>query len=862
MAQDLKLQVILGAIDRVTAPLRKITRASEELSAAMAARKKQGRELDQQLKDVTAYRTANIEIRKQASAVRDLTTKLARQNSALTRSRAENDTNRAAARTARTAYNKLSSALIQGKASGAEFRTELEKARIRLAAADKDFTRTQQSVRRLKDQIRHAGVELKGKESKLQQTQQRLAGYKKKLDDAGISTDRLGAKSRGMRGEQEKLNATLEAQKKKLDALQKVQERKERFDARIKSIHRTGMVIGAHGAGAMLAGRQGLDFIGQQMQAGIEFDSTMSQVQALTRLDKNSAELKALREQARQLGADTMFSATDAAQGQSFLAMAGFTPQAIRDAMPGMLDLAKAGGTEIAETADIASNILQGFGLKAGEMGRVGDVLVGTFTRSNTNLAMLSETMKYAAPIAASLGQDIEVMAAMAGKLGDAGIQGSMGGTALRAILNRLSAPPKAAAKALDKLGISAADARGNLKPMPKLLREIYDRTKNMGETQRAGLLKGIAGEEAVSALSVLVNQAGNGELEAFINTLKEAQGEAARTAKVMGDNLTGELDELSSAWEDVRIGLFDQQEGGLRELVKDITDVVRSVGEWARENPELAAGITKFVGVMLAAITVIGGFGVAIGAAMMLVSPLMVAIGLLAVAGYLLWQNWDNFVGGFVELLKNVLLPAWIAVWDAFKFVINNLHPLAWVYKAIAGLLRYFGVELPDTFTGFGGMIMQGLIDGFTRMFPNVSAAIGRVADSVKSWFKEKLGIHSPSRVFAELGGYTMEGLEQGIVAGQRGPLSAVAGMGKQLAAAGAITLGASSGALAIDNRPPLAAAGGAQMMVQGDTINITIQAGAGADSAALAQQINRLLDERERSKAARMRSALYDRD
>src|SRR3546814_15246707 len=111
--------------------------------------------------------------------------------------------------------------------------------------------------------------------------------------------------------------------------------------------------------------------------------------------------------------------------------------------MPGLLDMAKAGGNELAETADIASNILTGFGISADQMGRVGDVLVGAFTRSNTNLAMLGETMKYAAPIASSLGQDIETVAAMAGKLGDAGIQGGMGGTALRAILNRLSADRK-----------------------------------------------------------------------------------------------------------------------------------------------------------------------------------------------------------------------------------------------------------------------------------------------------------------------------------------------------------------------------------------------------------------------------------
>ncbi|NYS35697.1 phage tail tape measure protein, partial [Streptococcus danieliae] len=143
--------------------------------------------------------------------------------------------------------------------------------------------------------------------------------------------------------------------------------------------------------------------------------------------------------------------------------------------MPGMLALAKAGRADLADTADIASNILSGLGMQANEMGRLGDVLTATFGNSNTNLQMLGETMKYAAPIAKTYAVDLETVSAMAGKLGDAGIQGSMGGTALSAIMNRLAAPPKAAAKALEALGITTADAAGNMRPMPDILKDVYD---------------------------------------------------------------------------------------------------------------------------------------------------------------------------------------------------------------------------------------------------------------------------------------------------------------------------------------------------------------------------------------------------
>src|SRR5690606_12610984 len=133
---------------------------------------------------------------------------------------------------------------------------------------------------------------------------------------------------------------------------------------------------------------------------GAEFSKVMSEVQALTRLDKGSDQLAMLREQARHLGATTMFSATDAARGQRFLAMAGFTPEAIKAAMPSLLDMALAGDMELGRTADIASNILSAFKLDPSKMGYVSDVLTKAFTTSNMSLEQLGETMKYVAPVA------------------------------------------------------------------------------------------------------------------------------------------------------------------------------------------------------------------------------------------------------------------------------------------------------------------------------------------------------------------------------------------------------------------------------------------------------------------------------
>src|SRR5690606_2922780 len=166
-------------------------------------------------------------------------------------------------------------------------------------------------------------------------------------------------------------------------------------------------------------------------------------------------EMAILSRTARELGASTVFSASQAAEGMSYLAMAGFSVSEIVDAMPGLLDTAAAAQSGLGVTADIVSNILSGFQLEARETTRVADVLTATFTSSNTTLEMLGDTMSYVAPVAASLGISLEEVAAMTGRLGDVGIQGQRAGTALRAIFTRLAAPTGEAAKILQQLGVA-----------------------------------------------------------------------------------------------------------------------------------------------------------------------------------------------------------------------------------------------------------------------------------------------------------------------------------------------------------------------------------------------------------------------
>ncbi|EFD2596303.1 phage tail tape measure protein, partial [Escherichia coli] len=458
-----------------------------------------------------------------------------------------------------------------------------------------------------------------------------------------------------------------------------------------------------------------------------------SRVQALTRIDKNSPQFKALREQALKLGSETPFTASDAASGQSFLAMAGFTPQAIQAALPGVLNMALAGGVELGETADIGSNILTQFNLTADQMDRVGDTLTAAFTRTNTDLRALGETMKYTGPVAAKLGISLEEAAAMAGMLASNGLRGSDAGTAMRASLSRLASPPKAAADALKELGVSVADARGKMRPMEDVLLDLYKATQKYGQVDQVSFFKDIAGEEAFVGLQTLVAAAGSGELQKLTRELQGARGEVDRVAKVMADNLDGDLKNLDSAWEGLRIRISDLVDGPLRSVTQWLTRVLEKITSLAQAHPVLTRQLLIAGGALLAMIATIRSLSLVIG----------VLYGKLATLRL-----------GFDILTRSMnvvrVLPA---LWGMLTGSVSLLggaigalfSPVGLIVAALAGaavLIWKYWDPIRAFFAGVFSGIMERLTplrETFERFGP-VFDAIGSGISQVFNWFKSLL--------------------------------------------------------------------------------------------------------------------------
>ena len=299
-----------------------------------------------------------------------------------------------------------------------------------------------------------------------------------------------------------------------------------------------------------------------------EFGSMMSRVQALT--GANDAMTDTLEKQAKILGRETQFTATQAAEAMTFLAQAGLDVNQIYSAMPNALELAAAGQITLAEAADISTNIMSAYGLQAEDLGRVNDIIANTSTNANTNVREFAEAFKMVGPIAKSANQGIEEVSAAIGLLANAGIKGTMAGTALRTMMSKLIKPTGDAIKILEKFGIITLDeVTGNLRPLNDILIDMQ--AAGMGTADMFEIFD----LRAAGAATVLKNASGT--FDEFAKTVG-ITGTAARIASQQMDNLKGDTLRLKSAWEGALLSIGLSNEGFLRSVTQMATSLINTL--------------------------------------------------------------------------------------------------------------------------------------------------------------------------------------------------------------------------------------------------------------------------------------------
>ena len=552
----------------------------------------------------------------------------------------------------------------------------------------------------------------------------------------------------------------------------------------------------------ILAGIAGVTMgtVGLSVKVAADFEQAMSRVGAVSRASEEDMAL--LTAQARELGATTAFSASQAAEGMEYLAMAGFNTQQIIAAMPGLLDTAAAAGDSLGRTADIVSNILSGFGLEAEETGRVADVLTATFTSSNTTLGSLGETMKMVAPVAASLGVSIEETAAMAGKLGDAGIQGSMAGTALRTILTSLASPTGEAAKQMAALGIQTTDAAGDMLPLGSIIGQIAEKTAHMGEAQRAAFLETLAGRQGISAMSALL-AVGADRLEDYTDTLRASGGVAAEVAEKQMDNLAGAMTEMRSAIEGAQIAIGNAFIPVLRVGARAITSVVTAFNKLPAPLqttiavgmgvvgvvsslalaasfliPQIGAAIKMFGALRagFAAIRVAAATtGIAVNAALW---PIVLAIGAVVAAGLILQDVWMHLRGEGDTLTGRIV--EWVGTWqDKFGGIVDWFRELP--ARTLGALSDWWGsikTWFAETFDF--GSVLSSALESAWNLIPK---PLRGIAERIMGFFPQSPAKEGPLTELDQVGrgmvGELARGMEDADFPGSAGGFSVAGGGG-----------------------------------------------------------------------------------
>ena len=516
------------------------------------------------------------------------------------------------------------------------------------------------------------------------------------------------------------------------------------------------------------------------------FEDQMAKVGAVSRA--SSEEMAALEATARELGATTQFTAVQVGEAEQYLAMAGFSAKENIAALPGVLNLAAATATDLGRAADISSDILSAFGLKAEQMTRVADVLALTCATANTNMELLGDTMKYVAPVARMAGLSLEETAAMAGLLGNVGIKGSQAGTTLKAMLNKMAAPTKEAQALFQKLGVTVKDSAGNLRSPVKVLGEMAASLKNMGTAEQIAAMKMIVGEEAIAGFSELIEKEGIGAIAEYARQLEAGGGSAAEMAARMNDTLAGSVRSMGSAWESLQITIGKLFLPVIRAVVDALTGLLRLLDKAAQSK--VGSAVLKIAAALATGIVAVTGFSAGLWAAskaapfvakaLLPIKAALLGLGwpvwaLIAAAG-LLYAAWKKDFGGIATTLSrwgrniSLVVRGVTAVFGSLKDGVGEIRgELAEDIQA-AGLVGVVTTvarvvyRIREFFSGlWDGLNFDGAVTALAPAFLKVRELFDSLGELIGRVFGvEVKGAASEARGLGEiLGGVLSWGLE-----------------------------------------------------------------------------------------------------
>lgn len=444
--------------------------------------------------------------------------------------------------------------------------------------------------------------------------------------------------------------------------------------------------------------------LGGAVKIAADFQEGMSKVQAIS--GATGDDMVLLSAKAREMGSKTKFSATQASEAFSYMAMAGWKTTDMLDGIAPVMNLAAASGEDLALTADILTDGLTAFGLKAKDGGRFADVMAAASSNANTNVAMLGESFKYVAPLAGAMGYSVEDTSLALGLMANAGVKGSQAGTSLKTMFTNLAKPTKAMKGAMDDLGISLTNSDGSMKSMEEVISDLRTGFGGLDEAQQANYAATIFGKEAMAGALAVIN-ASEEDYNKLKGAIDNSKGAAEEMARVMQDNLNGSLTNLKSALEEVAISI------GMA-LIPYIEKAVAFVQMLA----------DKFNGLDEKTQTIIAVIAALAAGFLLLIGPLFLLIGFIPsmLAG---WTALTTVIG---------------AVSGAFAFLAGPIG-IAIAAIALIGAALVIAYNKVGWFRDSVNEIWSSLAGIATAAFNAVKEAISSAMTAVVEYAKSKMG-------------------------------------------------------------------------------------------------------------------------
>lgn len=399
--------------------------------------------------------------------------------------------------------------------------------------------------------------------------------------------------------------------------------------------------------------------VAASINVGKSFEAGMSTVASIS--GATGEDLAALQAKAKEMGATTAFSATEAASAMEYMAMAGWKTEDMVSGIDGIMNLAAASGSDLATTSDIVTDAITAFGMTAKDSGRFADVMAAASSNANTNVELMGETFKYVGAAAGAMGYSIEDMAVATGLMANSGIKGSQAGTALRATITRMAKPTKESQAAMDALGISLTDSSGNMKAFDEIMVDMRKGMSTMTEDQKASYAAMLGGQEAMSGLLAVAN-ASDEDFNKLTDAINGSAGAAQNMADIKLDNLEGDITILKSGLEGLGIEIYEGINAPLREVTQLATEMVGDLSKAFKEGG--FSGLVGEIGTVLSTVvTKIAEYapqaidmGVEMGVEM--VDSLLTGIQNNAPAiGKGAASTVTAFVGGIIKLIPNLAL-------------------------------------------------------------------------------------------------------------------------------------------------------------------------------------------------------------